>query len=78
MSHIMNMELKMIHLSMSNNIINELNSTLVITVNNGKGMNKKPKLIKKMTDPNFLCSCIECTMILRLCNQKGDYLLFLT
>ena len=74
----MNMKLDMLHISMSNMIINNLNNSLIITVNNSRGLNKKSNLFMNLSDPKYLSSYIDNTMILGFYGRKRDYLMFLT
>ena len=74
----MNMEFNMLHLSMINMIISDLKITLIIIVDNSIGLNKKSKIIEKMTNANSLSSYIEIIVILGLYSLKRDYLLYLT
>ena len=74
----MKIELNMLHISMSIGIISKFNSSLIITINNSRGLNRKSKLIEKLSDPNCLWYFIDNTTVLDICSQKRDYILFLT
>lgn len=66
------------HLSMGNKIIGNLYGTLIITKNDNRGLDWKTKITRKLPDPNYLCKCIYCPMILCFQDWQGYQQLFLT
>jgi hypothetical protein len=77
MSQIVSMELNLLHLTMGNKIVNNLYDTLIIIVYFSRGFNRKAKFTSKLADPDCFSTCFKDTMIFRLCNRQGDYILFL-
>jgi hypothetical protein len=66
----------MLHLSQMR-VFNNLNGTLIVTVDGSRGLNKKSKLTQKLVNPYFLCTYMNDVTIFCLCSRQGDYLFFL-
>ena len=77
LSQIVIMELKMLHLTMGNMVINKLNGTLIFTIDCSRGLNRKYKFTKKLATLDYLCTCMNVALICFFYSQQGDYRLFL-
>jgi len=74
---VVSMELNMLHIIVSNMIVNNLYDTLVITVDCSRGLSKKAKLSQKLVNPYSFSTCLNNAMILCFCSRQGDYLMFI-
>ena len=73
----MEMKYSMLHLTMCNEVFNDLNCTLIITMNNSWGFDRKLNLFEEFLDPNSLSTNINGTMILIFNSRQRTYLLLL-
>ena len=64
LSQIMALKVKMIHLTICNKIISDLDCSLIVTINNNQGCDREPKLTQEFLDTNNLCASINNTIIL--------------
>ena len=69
LSQVIAMNFNMLHLTVCNRIINDLNCTLIIIMNNSWGLNRKPDLSQELSDPKILSTSINDTMILSFISE---------
>ena len=72
------MKLDVLHLTICNITVGNLNCTSIVTIDSIWGLNRKPKLTQELLNPNYLDTCINITLILSFYSWEGDYLMFLT
>ena len=60
----MAMKFNILHLVVCNKIIDDLDDTLIVTVKNSQGFDRKPKLTQGLLNPYGLSTSINYTMIL--------------
>ena len=70
------MKFNILHLTMCNRIINNLDCNLIVTMKNNQGFNKKPEVTKELSDTNNLNPNINKTTILYFNCEQRDTLLF--
>ena len=76
LSQVMTINFDMLHLTMCNKIIINLNCTCIVTMCNSQGLDRKPDLSREIMNPNGLSTYIMCTRILSFHSQQRNYLLF--
>ena len=76
LSQIMEMKFNMIHLTMCNKIIGDLDCTLIIIVKNSWGFDRKLEITQEFSDPKNFHASINSTMILSFSGWQRDNLFF--
>jgi hypothetical protein len=76
LSQVVNMKFDMLHFTVWNTIIRNLNCTLIVTIERSRGLKKKPKFIQEFANPNYLCTCINAATIINFNIRQRDNLLF--
>ena len=71
------MKLNMLHFTICNKIISDLDCTLIVSMKNSWGFDREPDFTQELLDPNNVCANSKNTMIFWFSNRQRDNLLFL-